>query len=67
MSAENQMVEVDAEKRMERGGSTALYQGKDDPQNGREIWVWVPTSRIKDNGDGTFSMPEWLALDKGLI
>lgn len=28
---------------------------------------WVPLSQITDNGDGTFSMPLWLAKDKGFI
>lgn len=28
---------------------------------------WVPVSQLTDNGDGTFSMPEWLAKDKGFI
>jgi hypothetical protein len=29
--------------------------------------VWVPKSQVENNGDGTFTMPTWLALDKGLI
>lgn len=29
--------------------------------------TWVPKSQVEDNGDGTFTMPEWLAMDKGLI
>ncbi len=29
--------------------------------------VWVPKSKTQQNDDGTFSMPEWLAMDKGLI
>ena len=28
---------------------------------------WVPKSQVEDNGDGTFTMPEWLAKDKGFI
>jgi hypothetical protein len=28
---------------------------------------WVPKSQCQDNGDGTFTMPEWLAKDKGFI
>ena len=28
---------------------------------------WVPKSQVEDNGDGTFTMPEWLARDKGFI
>lgn len=25
----------------------------------------VPKSQVEDNGDGTFTMPEWLATEKG--
>lgn len=28
---------------------------------------WVPKSQVEDNGDGTFTMPEWLAQEKGFI
>ena len=26
---------------------------------------WFPKSQIEDNGDGTFTIPEWLAIEKG--
>lgn len=29
--------------------------------------AWVPKSQITDNEDGTFTMPVWLAEDKGFI
>ena len=28
---------------------------------------WVPKSQVEANGDGTFTMPEWLAKEKGFI
>lgn len=28
---------------------------------------WVPKSQCERNDDGTFTMPEWLAKEKGLI
>lgn len=28
---------------------------------------WVPLSQLTDNKDGTWSMPEWLAKEKGFI
>jgi len=28
---------------------------------------WVPKSQVENNGDGTFTMPEWLAQDKEFI
>jgi hypothetical protein len=29
--------------------------------------AWLPRSQIEINGDGTVTMPEWLALERGLI
>ncbi len=28
---------------------------------------WVPKSQVENNDDGTFTMPLWLAQDKGFI
>lgn len=28
---------------------------------------WVPKSQVENNGDGTFTMPMWLAKDKGFV
>ncbi len=28
---------------------------------------WVPKSKVENNGDGTFTMPEWLAIEKGFV
>lgn len=28
---------------------------------------WVPKSQVEANGDGTFTMPMWLAKDKGFV
>ncbi len=30
-------------------------------------WFWLPRSEIEINDNGTVTMPEWLARDKGLI
>jgi hypothetical protein len=29
--------------------------------------AWVPKSQVENNKDGTFTMPEWLAVDKGFV
>lgn len=29
--------------------------------------VWLPKSQCENNRDGTITLPEWLAKDKGLI
>lgn len=31
------------------------------------LTAWVPKSQVEDNGDGTFTMPLWLAKEKGFI
>lgn len=28
---------------------------------------WLPKSQVQNNNDGTFTMPEWLAIEKGLV
>lgn len=28
---------------------------------------WLPKSQIENNKDGTVTMPEWLAIEKGFI
>lgn len=60
------IIEIAAEFRLEREKAIAICDGSTD-ENGREVWAWLPRSLVEDNGDGTFSMPEWLALEKGLI
>lgn len=66
VSGKSDLVDVTATKRMDKEKSIALATGRLD-KDGREIWAWVPKSQVEDNGDGTFTMPEWLAMDKGLI
>ena len=53
------LVDIDCEVRMERALSWLIYDGK------RE--VFVAKSLVENNGDGTFTMPEWLAIAKGLV
>lgn len=35
--------------------------------NDRGEDVWLPKQFVENNSDGTFTMPEWLAIDKGLV
>lgn len=28
---------------------------------------WLPKSQVERNDDGSFTMPEWLAMEKGFI
>jgi hypothetical protein len=66
VAGKSDLIEIAAEKRADREKAVAIYDGRDD-DSGKEIWTWLPKSQIEDNGDGTFTMPEWLALEKGLI
>jgi hypothetical protein len=56
---EIKFIDVAAEIRGETEKAWRLFDGK--------TTEWVPKSRVDDNGDGTFTMPEWLAKDKGFI
>lgn len=29
--------------------------------------AWVPKSQVENNHDGTFTMPEWLATERGMV
>lgn len=53
------IIEVEATLRRETDKAFLLFDGKKE--------AWVPRNIVEDNDDGTFSMPEWLAEDKGLI
>lgn len=33
----------------------------------REKWFWLPKSQVEVNDDGTITLPEWLAQEKGMI
>lgn len=33
----------------------------------REKWFWLPRSQIEIDGEGTVTLPDWLAREKGLI
>lgn len=51
------LTDIDAQVKAETDLAWLLYDGKTE--------AWVPKSQAEDNGDGTFTMPEWLATDKG--
>lgn len=58
-SGRSELVEINAEKRLETNKAFLLFDGDQE--------VWVPKSQVEDNRDGTFTMPEWLAQERGLI
>jgi hypothetical protein len=53
------LTEIAAEKRHETDRAYLLFDGDKEE--------WVPKSLVEDNGDGTFTMPEWLAKKIGFI
>lgn len=59
MSRDKKLIDVAADVKVETDLAWLLDDG------GTE--EWVPKSQAEDNGDGTFTMPEWLAKDKGFI
>lgn len=65
------LIDVAAELRHETDSAYLLYDGRSEIKKGdtvpSELRIWVPKSQVEDNKDGTYTMPEWLAIDKGFI
>lgn len=59
MERKHDIVEIAGELRGETDKAFRIYDGKKTE--------WVPKSQVEKNEDGTFSMPEWLATDKGFL
>jgi hypothetical protein len=55
----SELIDIAAELRGETEKAFRIFDGK--------ITEWVPKSQVEKNDDGTFTMPEWLALDKGFL
>ena len=53
------LIDIAGELRGETDKAFRIYDGK--------TTEWVPKSQVEQNPDGTFTMPEWLAQDKGFI
>jgi hypothetical protein len=59
-SGRSDIVDIAGELRRETDRAFLIFDGTKE--------VWLPKSLVEhDAQDGTFAMPEWLALDKGLI
>ena len=54
-----ELVDIAAELRHETEKAFLIFDGAKT--------VWLPKSQVEQNGDGTFTMPEWLAIEKELI
>jgi len=53
------LIDIAGELRGETEKAFRIYDGK--------TTAWVPKSQVEKNDDGTFTMPEYLANDKGFI
>lgn len=53
------IIKIAADLRHETDKAFLLFDGSKE--------AWVPKAQVENNSDGTFSMPEWLAMDKGFI
>jgi hypothetical protein len=59
MMSKRELFDVAAEVKGETDRAWRLFDGTKT--------AWVPKSQAEDNGDGTFTMPIWLAKDKGFL
>lgn len=57
--SKRELVDITAEVRVERELAWLLFDGS--------VTAWVPKSLVENNGDGTFTMPERLAIEKGFV
>lgn len=59
-SGRSDLVDVAGELRRETEKAFLIFDGLKE--------VWLPKSQVEHSPqDGTFTMPEWLAMEKGLI
>jgi len=59
MKRNHDIIEIAVDLRHETEKAFLLHDGSKE--------VWVPKAEVESNNDGTFSTPEWLAMDKGFI
>jgi hypothetical protein len=57
--SDKELTDVAAKLQQQTDGAYLLYDGK------RE--AWVPRAIVENNNDGTFTMPVWLARDRGFV
>ena len=67
---DSELVDITAEVRHKTEKGIALWDGEED-KDGKEVWRWMPKSvfneHVQDNGDGTFSLPAWVATKYELL
>lgn len=65
------LIDISAELCHETDKAYLVYDGRSEIKKGdtsaSELRIWLPKSMVEYDGNKTFTMPEWLALDKGFI
>lgn len=63
------LVDIACEIVQQREKAIAIADGTMEQVDGRERpkWFWLPRAAVEINDDGTVTMPERLAMEKGLI
>lgn len=69
---DKKLVDIKAKICHETDYAYLLFDGRMEIKSGdvhkSEVRVWVPKSEVEYNDDdNSFTMPEWLALEKGFI
>lgn len=59
------LVDIELSYRHENDRAYGVFNDERKP-DGTEKWIWLPKSLVERDGD-TFTMPEWLAIEKGLV
>lgn len=65
-SHRSDLIDIACAVRRDLGASILIADGSED-DNGNEKLTCLPKSQVEINDDGTVTMPEWLAKDRGLI
>ncbi len=67
--SKKELIDIAAELRHETDAAYLIYDGRTKVEKGEpsELRIWVPKSMVEYDGKQTFTMPEWLAKDKGFI
>lgn len=61
-----ELTDIAVEIRHETDNALLVWAGVEDGF-GDPIEIWLPKSQVEVNEDGTITLPEWLAIEKGLI
>ncbi len=64
--SKSDLIDITCEVRVHTDKALGLWEGEL-TKDGEAVLVWVPKAQCEENEDGTVTMPERLAYEKGLI